>query len=88
MAQIGMGDDASTSVDETQQLSKGSTSVHLGSRATVQAHLLQELQLLLKLMLFSSSHYMHFLLTCMSELHTFLAQTASLAIHGQCSFGF
>ena len=86
MAQIGKGNDASTSADEAQQLSKGSTSVHLSFSATVQAHLLHIFQLLLKLMLSRSRHYMHSLLTCMFGLHAFVAKTASLAMKGQCSF--
>ena len=50
VTQVGKGDDAIKSVDEAQQLSKGSTSAHfLSSTAVAQAHLLQVLQLLLKL---------------------------------------
>lgn len=56
MAQVGKGDDAIKSVDEAQQLSKGSASPYLSSITSAQAHLLQVLPLLHKLMNFWSGH--------------------------------
>lgn len=56
MVQVGKGDDAIKSVDEAQQLSKGSASAYLSSVAIAQAHLLQVLPLLRKLMVLWSRH--------------------------------
>ena len=55
VTQVGKSDDAIKSVDEAQQLGKGLTSANLlSSTAIAQAHLLQVVQLLLKLMVAKS----------------------------------